>query len=99
MGLTGQRTGSGAGFRLRAEFIVSKVKAKLQFKKDLFTTSPTQYYKCVNCGHVGNFGFVRQRGIECQKCKWDLLAEYDLAEYKRALRQRGIKFTEEVENG
>lgn len=41
-----------------------------------FRTDPTQYYWCVNCGHHGDFGKLKIRGIECESCGYDMLTTY-----------------------
>ena len=40
-----------------------------------------RYYRCINCGHVGDYGFDRKRSVVCQHCEWDILSELDLEEY------------------
>lgn len=40
-----------------------------------------KYYWCVNCGYNGNFGFYRQKIVECQFCNYKDLAELDEQEY------------------
>lgn len=69
--------------------IVNKAKVKLQGGAfSAFSPSPTQFYKCVQCGYVGDFGKVRVRSLHCGKCSYDLLVDYSFVEYKQALKQR-----------
>lgn len=42
--------------------------------------SETRYYWCVNCGHHGDYGFVRKRGLNCEMCAYDAIATYSLEE-------------------
>lgn len=67
--------------------IVSKAKV-LEPLAHLLKSSPTRYYGCVNCGHVGDFGVQRSRGLACQRCGYDLVTEYDEGEYVDATQRR-----------
>lgn len=40
----------------------------------------TQYYWCVNCGHHGDYGSIRKRGLKCELCDYDEITPYDLEE-------------------
>lgn len=46
--------------------------------------NPTQFYWCVNCGHHGNFGRLRVRGLQCQKCNYELITEYTKEEIQES---------------
>ena len=39
-----------------------------------------QYYWCVNCGHHGDYGFVRKNSIKCEMCDYDPVTLYSLEE-------------------
>lgn len=41
-----------------------------------------RYYKCVDCGYRGDFGFYRAKNIKCGFCKYDMLVEYEKEEYQ-----------------
>jgi hypothetical protein len=43
---------------------------------------PTRYYWCVNCGHHGDYGKLRIRGLECENCKYDSITDYSEQEIK-----------------
>jgi len=73
-----------------------KKQKNLISEAELLKVSPTQFYKCVGCGFVGNFGIFRQRNLSCQGCGYDLLVNYDKAEYKAAKAQRGTEAVSDV---
>lgn len=56
-----------------------------------------RYYWCVNCGHGGDYGYDRSRGLVCEKCKYDLITKFSEREYKAHNKQKGIKL--ENKNG
>lgn len=39
-----------------------------------------QYYWCVNCGHHGDYGFVRKRGLNCELCNYEDVSIWTLEE-------------------
>lgn len=43
---------------------------------------PTEgrYYWCVNCGHHGDYGFTRKRGLNCELCDYDEVSIWTLEE-------------------
>ena len=57
-----------------------------------------RYYWCVNCGHHGDFGFWRQRGIKCEKCEYEVLASYSWDEWDEIMaeREKYRKYYEDV---
>lgn len=48
--------------------------------KSTNTNTPTRYYWCVNCGHHGDFGYLRIRGLNCENCGYDMIADYTTEE-------------------
>jgi DNA-directed RNA polymerase subunit RPC12/RpoP len=55
-------------------------KTKLESKLFL-GTKPTRYYKCVNCGYLGDFGKIRQTKLKCEDCGYDMLTDLDKVEF------------------
>ena len=39
-----------------------------------------QYYWCVNCGHYGDYGFVRKNSLKCEICDYNPISLYTLEE-------------------
>lgn len=56
------------------------------------SVAPTRFFKCVDCGFLGDFGFVRKRNLRCSECGYDLLTEYTADEYVAKMLQRGMKY-------
>lgn len=61
--------------------------AKRKKKKKVQPVVPTyvppsegRYYWCVNCGHHGDYGFERKRGLNCELCDYDDISIYTLEE-------------------
>jgi len=52
-----------------------------------FEVSETRYYWCVNCGVLGDYGFLRKRGLVCEACKYEFVVEYSLEDYESKMEQ------------
>ena len=50
--------------------------------------SKTRYYWCVNCGHHGDYGKERQRGVKCEKCDYDDITPLDKEEFIEYTKRR-----------
>lgn len=48
----------------------------------------TRYYSCVNCGHHGDYGKERQRGLTCQKCDYEDITPLDSEEWSDYHKER-----------
>lgn len=50
-----------------------KVEAKIPVVEK---PTETRYYWCVNCGHHGDYGSIRKRGLRCELCDYDDVCPY-----------------------
>lgn len=64
--------------------MAKKKKKKKKVQQPTFPVyePPTEgrYYWCVNCGHHGDYGKVRKRGLTCELCNYDEVSIYTLEE-------------------
>lgn len=51
-------------------------------KSEFPPSEPTRYYTCINCGHAGDYGFVRTNRLECQECGYDSVTSHTVEEIK-----------------
>lgn len=51
---------------------------------DIRCTAPTQYYDCINCGHVGDFQVMRTHKLECSACGYDDILPISMTVFNRA---------------
>ncbi len=49
-----------------------------------------QYYYCVNCGHVQDWGFERVKNRRCGQCSYDELTPLTKREYLRLGKVRRL---------
>jgi len=60
---------------------VAKKKKKIEQPiVDSHDLTEGQYYWCVNCGHNGDYGFIRKNSLKCEMCDYDVISLYTLEE-------------------
>ena len=81
-----------------------KLNISLQTKEPI----ETRYYWCVNCGHHGDYGKVRKRGLVCEECSYDDVTPYtekeinsdcchkNLSDFKRKSEEKPPAFHKEI---
>lgn len=71
---------------------MSKRKKKKEVIKAPVVKKPieTQYYWCVNCGHHGDYGKVKKRGLSCEECDYDEVTPYTKKEIESDYCYRGL---------
>ena len=50
--------------------------------------SKQQYYYCVNCGHMEDWGFERLKNQVCSDCKYDDLTFLSASEFNKIKKER-----------